>query len=203
MEFNEKFYSEIQSQLGKLNMSHMRTISAVPKSLQSDLSLDENQYWDLVIQKSTRNNPRELIALLVLVSKVKPFWYQLFLDFVANQCKRYSYQGMWRVLHKLAKLYHHNLILYRICETMDPNAFFGNYFQTIKKQSLNCPCRYLKLTRPRPKYAQRKRGYNDHGSRKLSHERHDFSYHSGENPEKEDHRDQYKKRSSFVNFLYG
>jgi len=91
MEFNNKFYSEIQSNFEKLNLSQMRKISAVPKSLWSDLPEDENKFWDLSIRKDVRNNPEKLISLLLLLSKVKPFWYSIFIDFVANQCQRYNY----------------------------------------------------------------------------------------------------------------
>lgn len=203
MEFNNKFYSEILSNFEKLNESQMRKISAVPKSLWSDLPEDENKFWDISIRRDVRNNPEKLINLLLLLSSIKPMWYSYFIDFVANQCQRYGYQGKWRYLHKLAKLYHFELIVYRIVETETPHSFFGNRMKQIKSFSENCPCSFLKQTKPRPKVIQRKRGYNDHGSRKLSHERHDFSHHSGPNPEKEDYRNQYKKRSSFINFLYG
>lgn len=203
MEFNNKFYSEILSNFEKLNESQMRKISAVPKSLWSDLPEDENKFWDISIRKDVRNNPEDLINLLLLLSSIKPMWYSYFIDFVANQCQRYRYQGRWRYLHQLAKLYHFELIVYRIVETETPHSFFGNRMKQIKRFSENCPCKFLKQTKPRPKVIQRKRGYNDHGSRKLSHERHDFSHHSGPNPEKEDYRYQYKKRSSIINFLYG
>lgn len=203
MEFNEKFHSEILRNFDKLNLSQMRKISAVPKSLWSDLPEDENRFWDLSIRKDVRNNPEKLINLLLLVSKIRPEWYSIFLDFVANQCQKYSYQGKWRFLHKLAKLYYFDLITYRIAEIETPSSFFGNRMKEIIKFSNNCPCRFLKQTKPKSKKVQRKRGYNDHGSRKLTHERHSFVTVSGENPEKEDHRNQYKKRSSLINFLYG
>lgn len=203
MEFNETFHSEILRHFDKLNLSQMRKISAVPKSLWSDLPEDENRFWDLSIRKDVRNNPDRLINLLLLVSKVRPEWYPCFIDFVANQCYKYSYQGKWRFLHQLAKLNYFNLIVYRIVETETPSSFFGNRMKEIIKFTENCPCRFLKQTKPKAKVVQRKRGYNDHGSRKLPHERHSFVTVSGKNPEREDHRTQYKKRSSLINFLYG
>lgn len=203
MEFNKNFHSEILKHFGKLNLSQMRKTSAVPQSLWSDLPGDENRFWDLSVRKDVRNNPEKLINALLLLSKVKPEWYSCFIDFVANQCQRYNYQGKWRNLHQLAKLYHFDLIVYRIVETESPSSFFGNRMKEIEKFSENCPCSFLLQTKPRPKKVQRKRGYNDHGSRKLPHERHSFVSFSGENPEKEDYRNQYRKRSSLTNFLYG
>lgn len=203
MKNNNTFLSEINFNMSQLNLSHMRKISAVPVSLYSDPELDKNKFWDITIRRDVRNNPRKLLSLLVLISYVKPFWYSYFIDFVMNQCQRYNYQGMWRNLHKLAKLQHFELISYRIQEIMSPNAFFGNYFQEIKQFSKNCPCIFSKLNKPKPKTIQRRRGYNDKGSMKLPHERHDFSEVSGANPVKEDYRSQYKKRSALLNFLYG
>lgn len=203
MSNNNRFLTEIHSQMAKIDLAHMETISAEPKSLYSNISVSDTSNWQLCIQKSTRENPSELIALLVLVSKVKPFWYQEFILFCAEQSRKKNYQGKWRVLHKLAKLNLHNLICYRITEIMSPNDFFGNYLPIIKKFARNCPCNYLNQKLPKPKYPQRKRGYNDKGSVKFSHEVHDLSRHTGPNPVREDYRSQYKKRSSILNFLYG
>lgn len=203
MKDNNTFLSEIKSNFRKLNLSHMRKISAVPKSLWSDLSDGENEFWDISLKKEIRNNPGNLISLLLLLSYIEPDWYSLFLDFCANQCQRYNYQGKWRKLHCLIKLYHFELICYRITETESPSSFFGNTMKEVIKFSSDCPCRFLLQKKPKPHYAQRKRGYNDKGSRKLPHERHSFVTVSGPNPEKEDYRNQMKKRSSLLNFLYG
>lgn len=203
MKFNDNYLSEIHRRITALKLSQVRKISAVPKSLYSDLSEDSNYFWDLSVKKEIRNNPKKLISCLVILSKIQPEWYSYFISFCAEQCHRYNYEGLWRLLHKLTKLYYNDLILYRIVEETSPSDFFGNYLPEIKQFCCDCPVLFLKQQKPRAVRAQRKRGYNDHGSRKFQHENHSFVSYSGENPEKEDHRTQIKKRSALLNFLYG
>lgn len=203
MQQSNSLLSEIELRMKDLKSVHMNRISAVPISLYSDLPEDSIWYHSLVVNKSVRNNPLSLCCLLVLISKYNPYWYTEFVLFCANQSKRYKYKGKWMLLHKLAKLYHHSLIMYRISESISGNEFFGNWYPTIVKMSEDCPVRFIKLTKKIPKQIQRKRGYNDKGSRKLEHEKHDFSVSSEPNPEKLDFTGSYKKRNFLVNFLYG
>lgn len=203
MKNNKTFLSEIHFRINQINLAHMETISAEPKSLYSDITGEISGEWKLAINKTVRSNPSKLINLLILYSRVKPFWYQDFLVHCMDQSQRYNYQGMWRVLHKLAKLQHFDLITYRVTEIFSPNEFFGNMIKEINEFAKKSPCKYVNQKLPKPKYPQRKRGYNDKGSVKYSHEVHDLSRFSGKNPEKEDYRSQYNKRSSILNFLYG
>lgn len=204
MERKNQFLSEILRTLEEKDWTQMRTFSSEAKSLYSDLSSSESfECWQLSIPKLIKNSPRDLIANLIILSKVRPFWYDYFILFCAEQCRKFNYEGKWRLLHKLAKLYYPELIMYRITEEMSGNDYFGNIDKLVNKHLANFLIDYRKLKLPRPKFPQRKRGYNDHGSRKNPHEVHDLSTVSGKNPEREDYIDQYKKRSILLNFLYG
>lgn len=202
MQHRNSLYSEIELRLKSLNSVHMNKISAVPISLYSDLPEDCNWYFSLCVDKSVRNNPLKLCQLLVLVSKYNPYWYHEFILFCSEQTKKYRYRGKWILLHKLAKCYYHSLILHKIEEHVSGNEFFGNWFPEIEKMSMRCPAKFIKLTRKKPRQIERKRGYNDKGSRKLVHEKHDFSVSVELNPEMPDFSGSYKKRNFLVNFLY-
>lgn len=204
MKRNENFLSELLRTLEEKDWSQMRKFSSEAKSLYSDLSEEGTmEVWQLSIPKFIKNSSRDLLACLIILSEIRPFWYQNFILFCAEQSKKFGYQGEWRLIHKLAKLYYPDLIKYRITEEMSGNDYFGNINELVDKHLSHFFIDFRKLKLPKPKIPQRKRGYNDHGSRKNPHEVHDLSTVSGSNPEKEDHLNQYSKRSIFINFLYG
>ena len=204
MKEKNHYLSELKSNLEEKNWSLMRKFSSETKSLYSDLPDEDMKWtWKIQVPKTMKNDPEELIAGLIILSKIKPYWYTEYQLFCAEQVKKYNYQGKWILLHKLLKLNFHDLILYRITEIYTGNAYFGNINKRVNNLLENFSIRFGKCLKPRPTYAQRKRGYNDHGSRKNPHEIHDLSSVSGPNPEKLDFSDQYKKRLSLINFLYG
>lgn len=203
MQENKIYFSELDKSLSRLSLNRLKQFSAVPKSLYSDLEWDRDFLWDLNIPKRIKNDPVLLICNLVIIARGNPFWKSLFIDFCANQCKKYNYQGKWKLLHKLAKLQFRTLIEYRICEEIPPNEFFGNYLPIIEKESQFFQIFFGRKQKPKPIKIQRKRGYNDKGSAKMNHEIHDLSSVSGPNKEKRDFTTQYKKRSAIINFLYG
>lgn len=203
MKENLKYLSELSSQIDRKVSNSKKQFSAVPISLYSDPSEDINWEWRLSIPKRIRNNPLLLICNLVIIAKENPFWKTSYIEFCAQQCRRYNYEGKWRLLHKLAKLQSFVLIKYRIHEEIPANEFFGNYLPIIVKEYENFQIYFGKFQKPKPKKIQRRRGYNDKGSARKIHEIHDFSTVSGPNKEKLNLDSQYKKKSALLNFLFG
>lgn len=165
----------------------------------------DGTYWDISISKRYKNDPYSLIVILLILSKIRPFWYELFLDFVANQCYRYRYQGRWMQLHQLAKLQRYELICYRITEEFSERDFFGNFkpilVEVVRDQF---PVSFILKRKPKCRKPQRKRGYDDKGSMRLEHEIHTaVSPSKGPNPYRIDLRSSYRKKSTILNFLYG
>lgn len=196
-------YSEIFRRLSLEDFSRMRLLSAEPKSLYSDHSMDEDFTWGLHVPKTLKRNPRQLIALLVIISREEPFWYTEFLEICGQQCRKYNYDGPWMLLHKLVKLYHHDMIVYRLSERVSGNDFFGNYYKYIINYLRNPFIVYRRTAKPKPKSMQRIRGYRDKGSRIESHKKIVQQVVTGENPERRDYSGQYKRKNVFLNFLYG
>lgn len=203
MEMNNSLFSEIESRLRRETYSKMKLSSTEPKSLYSDHTLDRDFEWKLRIPRSISRNPRQLIAILVVVSREKPFWYTSFLEECAILTKRNNYQGKWRLLHKLAKLQSYNLIRHRLSEELSGNEFFGNYYPYITSYLRNPQIQFCRVQKPRPKKMERVRGYRDKGSKKKPHEEIKEQTVSGPNPEKQDYTSQYRRKLAFVNFLYG
>lgn len=203
LDSQEIIYSEIISNLDKLNYSHVRKISADPVSLYSDHESDSNWYWDLSIPKDYKKDPYKLICYLIVYSREQPYWYSYFVDTLGQLCKKNKYKGKWMLLHKLLKVHYYKLIIRELTSRLSGNDIFGNYFKEIEKIVKRPLINFVKLQKPKPDRAARIRGYRDKGSRKLPHEIHSDCTVSGKNPEQLNLENQYKKKHAMLNFLYG
>lgn len=152
--------------------------------------LAQNSFWELAVDKSVRNDPQKLICILIGLSYVEPFWYHLFIDYCNNRCFMYNYEGKWRLLHKLTRLRHGLLIMQYVTKKIGPRIFYGNWLPIISEFSKNPSVRFISQLKPKAKKIQRRRGYNDKGSRRLPHEVPIYiAKKEKEDKFKEDHRD--------------
>lgn len=176
--------------------------SADPRSLYSDNFSEADYYWDVSVRRAIRRKPDELIAALLVISAVKPFWYETFLAWCSERCYSEKYEGKWRNLHQLCKVQLIVLQLHTVQEMYTPEEFFGNIFKRMTKFNSDPTVRFLRQKRPESIRPQRKSGYNDKGSMKKAHEIHSAWKHSGPNKKRPDYRTLYKRKNAFLNYLY-
>lgn len=181
----------------------MRKLSADPISLYPDSPKLAAEYtWNIAIDKRIQRDPDELLIRIVILAAVKPFWYELFLDYCGQQAYRYAYQGKWMFVHKLVKLQHILLILEYIENNLSSNEFFGNWINKMEQFAEKPDVRFIKMRKPNVRRPVRKRGYNDKGSKRASHEVHSAWKYTGPNPYRLDLRSSYSRKQALTNFLY-
>lgn len=108
------------------------------------------------------------------------------------------YEGDWIVVQKLSEAESVDLVLWKflILEERNPREIFGNLLpqalERLSRIELYDPNYHRRINKP-----QRKRGYNDHGSRKDSHKWLPKDVHLGANPRRTDLRENMSVRSFF------
>lgn len=145
--------------------------------------------------RATYKTPMEAITLIIAVSDLLParqeyIKYKL-KEEMAARCYKNNYQGKWSIVQEFLELkndylYNQFILLQRHFSNQD---IFGNILQLVDKIAPT-----IKLVEDRPnkrpvKRPQRRRGYNDKGTLRFSHERHSAWTWTGENPERIDRRD--------------
>lgn len=189
----EKVTTEIR-RATKKNLSCSET-----RSLCSDIPA-KSYRWNLGGLKGL--SAREAIALLLYSNQIHNSYDTLIRIELERLCQYKKYQGLWMLVHKLLKLYYLDERVHVLLEShVSENEIFGNYLgaglERLKKINLYDPLRGS-IKKP-----QRKRGYNDHGSRREDSKWRETNYWSGPNPPKPDHSKLYQtKRKHFLNFLW-
>lgn len=126
----------------------------------------------------TARDALAVLAVLPLVSKGTRSYFQIesIRNHIATMACQYRYQGDWEVVGSL--LQHSNsLQVYDtwkvIMSTMNAYDWFGNFLPHLKRavKALTLVPRYISVVEDTRvvKEPQRKRGYDDKGSRKSSH----------------------------------
>lgn len=153
-----------------------------------------SSYPDLSIEIPTSSAYETKAAIFVvtlLTEGRKQYFRYKFFERVAQKCFIYGYEGQWREVQEILeiKALTPRDIIKHFENTMSKEDIFGNMIPTINKVlnrvkivGIN-PLKKTKVRRPK-----RKRGYDDKGTLRLSHEKHDFWEYSGMNPEREDRR---------------
>lgn len=142
----------------------------------------------------------ESIALILTFPRNSILYSTLLLE-LSERALKYQYQGKWIFVQKLCELRFLDLQLYKLLEIgITEETIFGNLI----KLGLN---RLKRITYFRilyqPKYPKRKRGYNDHGSRREDSRWLPRDVHLGPNPPKRDRSEWIGNiRKTLTNFLY-
>jgi hypothetical protein len=130
-----------------------------------------------------------LIACTLCSTKYEDQLYR-FKEKLANTAYKNNYQGKWELLQELLEQSPHYLgiIAKTVTSNFSSEDIYGNLIPLMKKM-----CKLMKLRRKRNKRIrirkpQRKRGYNDKGSCRFSHEIHQAWTFTGPNPERLDKR---------------
>jgi len=197
---NKVFYQRVDKATREFQRLAKKVLSSSEtKSLYSNIP-PERLSWNLGGLKGLTAREAMGIALyLPLINKEWSTFLRLELEQLAY---KYKYQGLWRKTHKLLRLYQLNEMIYFFIEEIaSESELFGNYrklaLQRLKKINLYDPNRTPIVE------AQRKRGYNDHGSRREDHKWLPKDIHLGANPIKEDYRESYgNKKKSLFSFLW-
>lgn len=167
MNLTQDRLTEVSKYVKEITRITMRELSfSETRSLQSHIPV--RQYsWSLGGLKNLSS--REAIVLCLQLTNFHKDWkYTVWFELV-NLPKKYQYQGEWDLVHKLLR---NRDSLERMVWILIGNGYtareiFGmlndKNLTRLRKLNLFDPNRH-KVNRP-----QRKRGYNDHGSRKDSH----------------------------------
>lgn len=177
---------------------------AVPKSLLPDPGLDGNLEIYLSLPKTFKRSPEDLFAAWLVAVSQDALWKEELRLQILNICKKYKYEGKWMELFHYTRLDRLDLILYLSLESYrSKEEFYGNVQKRVQQITKRNLIRFELKRKPKPKKPQFRRGYNDKGSRRLSHEIHSCWKHSGPNEEKIDLSDSVTKRNTLLHFLYG
>lgn len=141
-----------------------------------------------------------LFAMVTILAERDGEYKIFFTDHLAKMAYNYKYEGHWRTVQEILEL--STMMPYQITEVllrkMSPEDYFGNFVPLVKRVTKRI--RFVKVyqnNRNRVKRTQRKRGYDDKGTLRLSHQWLPSDVHLGCNPSREDRRSKsYTPRNS-------
>lgn len=187
-------HSKIQS----LNSTVRTSLSNFIERTRNDLSLSETMslyshlpprfYLHFDIYLSKKITSREAMSLALIVNHLDPLLkFQIILE-LEEKCFQHSYEGQWEKVNSLIQLSSdEDKFTYLLeIEEISTRELFGNYQKLVTKSLKNIifnDRRKQKVKRP-----QRKRGYNDHGSRRPEHKWLPRKIQESANPDKKDMR---------------
>jgi hypothetical protein len=193
---NKEVNSMIQDNL--LRISSLRnTLFNFKRETIEELSLSETmslylhlpkKYYDhFDIRLSRKLNSREAISIALIVNHLDPLLkYSIILE-LEKLCYDYQYEGKWNICNTIIQLSEdvEKLFYFLEIEKLSERELFGNYLRqfgkVLSERIIFSDRRNRKVKKP-----QRKRGYNDHGSRRPAHKWLPDKISNSENPEKED-----------------
>lgn len=152
--------------------------------------------------------PMEAIALLIAVTNLLParkeyIKYKL-KEEMAARCFKNNYQGKWSIVQEFLEL--KNDYLWQQFELLQQHFsnqdIFGNIIQLTKKIVPTIRIIDYRPDRRPVRKPQRRRGYNDKGTLRFSHERHSAWTWTGENPVRVDRRDKVSAPSRPILWNY-
>ena len=187
---HKKFLSSRRKRLAKLYDREFldRCLSEIRRktrgiSPSETMSLySDSPEWEFYLGGLKNLSAIEALALVVCFPKEDLLWWEV-RERIMEDAYRYQYKGNWRLVQKLLNINDEKLQLRFFFEYHSSEELFGNLLPVaIKRISrLQIQKRYPKVKRP-----QRKRGYNDHGSRRDDSKWLPSDVHLGPNPEKSD-----------------
>lgn len=134
------------------------------------------------------------IIVMSLMTKERDEMSRLkFKEHLAQMCYNYNYEGKWSVVQEVLETptILRNIIG-KIADLLSIRELKGNILPLLTSIVYKAKSITTDLLReshkPRVRYPQRKRGYDDKGSLRPVHEIHSCWEHEGPNPEKEDRR---------------
>lgn len=133
-------------------------------SLCSHLPQKYYDHFDIFL--SRKISSREALTLALVVNHLDPLLkYALILD-LEELCYTYQYEGTWSKVNTMIQLSEDEdkLFYFLYIENISDRELFGNYVRQIDKALKNVV--FKDRRRQKVKRPQRKRGYNDHGSRR-------------------------------------
>jgi len=155
-------------------------------SLYSHLPKKYYDHFDIFLSKKL--SAKEALSIAIIVNHLDPLLkYEVILG-IEELCYKFQYEGKWHEVNTIIQIqkdeekFHYLLEISQISE----RELFGNYLKLIPKalkQIVFKDRRQQKVKRP-----QRKRGYNDHGSRRPLHKWLPRKIQNSENPQKFDFR---------------
>lgn len=157
---------------------------------------------DFILTGLKNLSSREGISLVLAVDEFHPEWTSIIRIELEKLCYLKKYQGLWRTCHRLLKLYRLDQKIYILFEEgYSSREIFGNFLKLAKYRIKKIGI--YKTGKTKINFPQRKRGYNDHGSRKEDSQWLPKDIHFGPNPEREDYQESYgNKKKSWFNFLW-
>lgn len=174
---------EVQGEI--LRNTKKRISSSETMSLYSDIP-----EWEFYVGGLKGLSSREAIGLILCFPRDHWLYWEV-QEEIIQQARKYKYQGDWYIVQKLIEIQYYSLQLNIILEIFNTNQIFGNFI-TLGSNRIN-RIKVQKRLNPKIKYPQRKRGYNDHGSRKDDSLWLPKDVHIGPNPERPDRTEKIKR----------
>lgn len=132
---------------------------------------------------------QQALAQLFLCSFLEPWETDRLIRAMSQKCYQCSYQGAWQEVQEILEHYPKNSLDFteKYLQHHSPEEFFGNLLRSTEREILIAKWVDPSQHSSRPvKKRVRRRGYRDHGTLRLPHERHGEPVSS---PEREDRRD--------------
>lgn len=195
---NSSISSRVEIVQRELNRILQRRISSSETmSLYPDLSVEDSY----LIGGLKKLDATEALGLLLIFPRDSILYCEIRLE-IAEVARTFQYQGLWNKVQKVSELGCRELQLYFLLESgISEYEIFGNLIDNGLRR-----LQRVRIFRPKyqVKYPQRKRGYNDHGSRKDDSRWLPDRVHLGPNPPKRDRSNFFgNMKKTLTNFLYG
>lgn len=201
--------SEAQSDF---NQTVTRISENIRKEIHNRISLSETMslyshlpegLTNFVLVSPKKVSARQALALALLVDEFHPERGILIKEHLNMLSFLFQYEGLWLKVHKLLKLNRMEHKVYELLENgFSSREIFGNLIDLGLQTAMQFS--YQVEKEQKIVYPQRKRGYNDHGSRRDDSKWLPTDIHLGPNPEKKDFRKSVgNKLKGILNFLYG
>lgn len=192
----EKEVTEMTTDPILKNESLRKTLFSFTERAKNELGLSETMSLYLHLPKgkidncdlllSQKINAKEAISLALVVNHLDPFVkFSLILE-IERLCYIHQYEGKWLICNTIIQLTEdaEKIYYFTEIEKISTRELFGNYLRTLEDSFNRIILRDRR--RNKVKKPKRKRGYNDHGSRRPEHKWLPSEIWIGENPKRLD-----------------
>jgi hypothetical protein len=178
------------------NESLRKSLFSFTEKAKNELGLSETMSLYLHLPKryidncdllvSRKINAKEAISIALVVNQLDPFVkYSLILE-IERLCYTYQYEGKWKICNTIIQLAEDvdKFYYFTEIEKISTRELFGNYLRILETAFSRINLRDRRKNKV--KKPKRKRGYNDHGSRRPEHKWLPSEIWIGENPKRLD-----------------
>lgn len=167
----ENIHSSLSSLLNKVGNYQLFAEEVWQKQCHDDPYFHESDTHERILTISKRITPEKLIGIYLVGLKVSPEWIILLKLKLEELCQKRKFIGKWRILHKLLSFSSQGMALeFLLLEDYHYREISGTFLNLSSRDFEGVSFHWCK--KPLARRPQRKRGYHDHGSTRLAHEKH-------------------------------